>query len=563
MLLVFGAVTVRLVHLQVVAPEDHAERGVAQRVRTVALPAARGSIFDRNGNELALSVRQHAVWADPALVGDPVGHAAALAPVLKVKEAELRRRLASEGSRFVYLARQVDDQAAAEVSALHLEGVALLDEPRRFRPAGGLAVSVLGDVDPDNRGISGLELEHEERLAGAPGELLVERGADGRTIAAGERRLSPPTRGDDLVLTIDRSLQYHVERSLADQVAATDARGGMAVAMDPDSGEVLALASIGRGGDGEPRPTAHNAALTSVFEPGSVGKVMTLSAVLEEDVRSPSDVLTVPDSLQVGPKSFTDSERHAPLPLSVTDILAQSSNVGTILLAQELGMPRLDDYLRRFGLGTTTGLGFPGESGGILPDPEERSSTSIGSVSIGQGIAVNAVQMLAAVNVVANGGTYVQPTLVRSVVDAHGTEHPASPAERHEVVSRETAEEMRAMLIRAVDEGTGVNAQVAGYEVAGKTGTARKPSTSFRGYEPGAYMAVFAGFVPAQRPELSLIVVLDEPHPYYGGIVAAPVFADIAQYALRLFRVPPPTEVEVASLPPAGMPPAGRALPRD
>ncbi|MDP9020546.1 MAG: penicillin-binding transpeptidase domain-containing protein, partial [Actinomycetota bacterium] len=246
-----------------------------------------------------------------------------------------------------------------------------------------------------------------------------------------------------------------------------------------------------------------------------------------------------------------------------SDILARSSNVGTILLAQELGMDRLDHYLRRFGLGSPTGIGFPGESGGIIPDPEERSSTSIGSMAIGQGIAVNAVQMLAAVNVVANGGTYVQPTLVRSVVDGHGTEHPASPAGRHEAVSPETAREMEAMLTRAVSEGTGINAQVAGYHVAGKTGTARKPSTSFRGYEPGAYMAVFAGFVPAQQPELSLIVVLDEPRPYYGGIVAAPVFADIAEYALRLFRVPPPAEVEVASLPPAGMPPTGGALPRD
>jgi cell division protein FtsI (penicillin-binding protein 3) len=560
---VFAAVGVRLVHLQVIAPDDHAERGVAQRVRTVALPAERGSIFDRNGNELALSVRQHAVWADPALVGDPAGHAAALAPVLGVERSELHRRLTAEGSRFVYLARQVEDDVADQVSGLDLDGVDLLDEPRRVRPAGDLAAAVLGDVDPDNRGVSGLELEHQERLAGTPGELLLERGADGRTIAAGERRLSPPTRGDDLVLTIDRSLQYHVEQALAGQVAGTDARGGMAVAMDPDSGEILAMASIGRDGEGEPRPTAHNAALTSVFEPGSVSKVLTLSAVLEEGLRAPADVLTVPDTLQVGPKQFSDSERHEPLPLTVTDILATSSNVGTIMLAQQLGMERMDDYLRRFGLGQPTGLGFPGESGGILPDPEEASSTSIGSVSIGQGLAVNAVQMLAAVNVVANGGTYVQPTLVRSVVDGSGTEHPAPAAPRHQAVSPETAGEMKAMMARAVSDGTGVNAQVAGYEVAGKTGTARKPSTSFRGYEPGAYMAVFAGFVPAQKPELSLIVVLDEPHPYYGGIVAAPVFADIAEYALRLFRVPPPPEVEVASVPPAGMPPSGGALPRD
>lgn len=560
-LFAFSGVTLRLGHLQVVAPEAYAERGMSQRLHVAEIPAERGSIFDRNGNELALSVNQHAVWADPLVVADPAAAARALAPLLGVDEDDLKDGLTGD-ARFVYLARQVDDATADEVAGLEIEGVELLDEPQRFRPAGELAVSLLGEVDIDNRGLSGLERQFEERLAGAPGELLVERGPDGATIVGGDHRVRPATRGDDLVLTIDRSLQYQVERSLAEQVVATDANGGMAVVMNPGNGEILAMASIGAAGESaSPRPTSDNAPLTSVFEPGSVSKVMTLSALLEEGMVVPDDVMSVPDSLEVGPKRFTDSSPHETQPMSVAEVLSQSSNVGTIMLAQELGAERLDDYLRTFGLGQPTGLDFPGESAGLVPELEDWASTSLGSIAIGQGVAVTAVQMLSAINAVANDGLQVEPRLVSGVIDAAGQEHPIQEPSSRPVISSGTAEEMTAMLVKAVTDGTGINASVDGYEVAGKTGTAQKPSTEIRGYEPGAYMGVFAGFVPAEDPQLSAIVVLDEPHPYYGGVVAAPVFAEIAEYALRLFRVPPPVgsgpvEVETG-------PPTVSAVPRD
>ena len=525
------------------APDAYVERGVAQRLRTVELPALRGSIFDRNGHELALAVRRHSVWADPLLVADPAGAASELATVLDADAEQLRQRLSVEGSRFVYLARQVDEQTAAAVSALDVDGVALLDEPRRFRPAGDLAVSVLGDVDIDGRGLSGLELQYDERLSGETGKLLVEKGTDGRTIVAGEQRLEPATRGDDLVLTIDRSLQFHAEQVLAAQVAATGADGGTAVVMEPDTGDVLAMASVGPALGGEPpRPTTDNAAVTSVFEPGSTNKVVTLAGVLEEGLATPAHTLSVADSLQVGPKRFSDSEPHPTRTMSVSEVLAQSSNVGTITLAQRLGGEKIDGYLRRFGFGRKTGLGFPGESAGLLPDLDDWASTTIGSIAIGQGVAVNAVQMLGAVNTVATGGVHVPPRLVRSFVDASGTERPAGVAGGGRVVSVETAGELREMLTDAVVDGTGGRAQVDGYQVAGKTGTARKPSTEVRGYESGAYMGVFAGFAPVHDPAVSIIVVLDEPHPYYGGVVAAPVFSEIAEYALRLLRVPPAAE---------------------
>lgn len=539
----FAGIAVRLVHLQVVAPDAYVERGVAQRLRTVELPALRGSIFDRNGQELALAVRQHSVWADPLLVLDPAVAAGRLAPVLGVGESQLRERLSAEGSRFVYLARQVDDETAAAVAALDLDGISLLDEPRRFRPAGDLALSVLGDVDVDGRGLSGLERQYDDRLAGETGKLLVEKGTDGRTIVAGEQRLEPATRGEDLVLTIDRSLQYEVEQALAAQVGETGADGGTAVVMVPDTGEILAMASVSAGdGDEPPTPTADNAALTSVFEPGSTNKVVTLSGVLEERVAAPDDTLVVPDSLQVASKRFSDSSPHPPETMSVAEILARSSNVGTITLAQRLGGAQVDEYLRRFGFGQKSGLDFPGETAGLVPDYEEWASTSIGSIAIGQGVAVNAVQMLGAFNTVANDGVRVAPRLVRSIVDAGGTERPTASGEAERVISVDTARDMKDMLAQAVADGTGTNAEVEGYPVAGKTGTARKPSTEVRGYETGAYMGVFAGFVPVDDPKLSIIVVLDEPHPYYGGVVAAPVFADIAEYGLRLLRVPPPVD---------------------
>ncbi len=539
-LLAFGLVAGRLVHLQVVAPDHYASIGHAQRVRSIALPADRGALFDRNGHELALSVPQHTVWADPRLVTDPRAYAAALGPILDLDPEVVRERLIRTGA-FVYLARQIDDERASRVRDLGLAGINVITEPRRFRPAGDLAAAVLGTVDLDNIGVSGLELHHDELLAGVPGELVVERALGGMTIPSGEHRLRPAERGADLVLTLDRSLQYEAERLLAEQIAATGAKGGMVVLMAPRSGDILAMASLraGAGDDPTPRPTRDNMAVTTVFEPGSVNKVITLAGAIEEGLFTADDVLVVPDRLRVSTHVFSDHERHPPERWSVSDILTRSSNVGTIMIAQELGRDRFDAYLRRFGFGERTALGFPAESAGLMLEPGGWSGTSIGSLPIGQGVSVTALQMLLAYNVIANDGVYVAPRLVKASVDADGTHREARPAATRPVVSGPTAVAMTDMLVRAVEEGTGVRARIEGYPVAGKTGTARKPLDGVRGYKPGAYMASFAGFVPADDPKLSMIVVLDEPHPIYGGVVAAPLFADLARYALRHLRIPP------------------------
>ena len=551
LLLAFVGVVARLVQVQVLDSGTYTAFGAAQRLQDVTLPADRGAIFDRNGNDLAVSIPQRTVWADPRLVEDPAATAAQLASLLSLdaqRTTDLTARLAKEGA-FTYVQRRVSDELADAIAAAEIPGIFLLEEPRRFTPAGDLARSVLGQVGVDNEGLSGLELQYDDLLTGVPGRLRVEQAPDGRTIAAGERRVEPAVRGDDLVLTIDRAMQYETERALAAQIVAKRAKGGTAVVTRPDTGEILALANLVRDPDtGEVVATGRNAAVTSVFEPGSVNKVVTVAAALEEGLVSPTTELVVPDRLQVGDHEFSDHDPHATEPYSVTRILSESSNIGTIKLAQMLGEKRFDSYLRRFGFGTKSGLGLPYEAAGILLPLDEYNATSLGSMPIGQGIAVTPLQMLAAYNVLANDGVYVPPKLVLETVDSEGTHHPTATGRTREVVSPATAARMRDMLVQVVAEGTGTRGGITGYSVAGKTGTARKPDPVRGGYEDAAgnyhYVSTFAGFVPAERPELSIIVVIDEPTgDIYGGSVAAPVFADLAQYGLRLFHIPPPLVV--------------------
>jgi len=543
------AVTLRLVQLQVIADDEYAARGLAQRLDTLPIPAERGTVFDRNGNELAMSVRQPTVFADPSLVVDPTATAARLAPVLMMDVAALEAKLLEPG-RFVYLARKIESDVAERVEALELAGIGIQEESMRVRPNGDLALSVLGSVNPDNVGATGLEFQMDSQLQGTPGEVLLERGPDGRTIAVGQRRLTPAHPGNDLVLTIDRSLQYEVERALAEQIVASNALGGTVVVMEPSTGEIYAMANLRATPEG-PVPTADNRAVTAVYEPGSVNKVITVAGALEEGLVTPETAYDVPDHLQVSIHRFSDHDPHPVTRWTVSDIVTTSSNIGTIMVAQQLGAEKIDEYLRRFGLGQPTGLEFPNQSNGIMLGLDEWTGTSIGSIPIGHGIAVNALQMLGVYNTIANDGVFVPPRLVQATVDADGKEHPVEAAEGHRVVSSQTADQLTAMLANVVANGTGVNAAIPGYTVAGKTGTARKPSTTHRGYVQGAYLATFAGFVPAESPRLSAIVVLDEPHPYYASLSSAPVFAKITQYALRQFRIPPPA----AAIPTEAAPP--------
>ena len=549
-----SAVILRLTQVQAVSAAQYEKLGANQRIRKITLAAERGAIFDRNGVDLALSVNQQTVWANPKVVTDPPGYAAKLAPVLNMDAKTLTERLSDKSHAFVYLARKVDDSTADAVKKLNLAGVDFVPESKRFYPAGTLAAPLLGGVGIDNDGLAGLEVQYDKTLAGKPGELTVEQDPEGRRIPQGYSRLEPAVRGSDLILSIDQSLQYELERSLIDAVSSSTAKGGMAIVEDTRTGGILAMANIAGDGAGGARPAGaneHNRAVTDVYEPGSTNKVITMSGAIEDGLVTPETRLTVPDKLPMANAVFEDHEPHPPINWSVTDILVNSSNVGTIMVGEKLGKTRLDHYLRAFGFGKKTGVGFPGEPAGLLLDPDHWYVTSMGTVPIGNGLAVSPLQMLQVYVTLANGGMYKPPKLVDATIDSDGVRHPVEAEAPHRVVSEATAGKLVSMLTQVVQTGTGTNAAVPGYLAAGKTGTARKPLEGARGYS-GNYVASFVGFVPAQDPRLAAVIVLDEPTPIYGGQVSAPVFARIMQYALRLERIPPP-----AVAPPAGAPGTG------
>jgi cell division protein FtsI (penicillin-binding protein 3) len=543
-LMAFGLLVGRLTYVQVVAGDRYAAFGMTQLLHTVYTPASRGSLLDRSGHVLAISVLQPTIVADPHLVTDPVAEAGSLAPALGMDQLKVLRLL-DRNADFVYLAREVDSSVGARVQALHLPGISVVHEPKGFQTDGPLASSLLGSVGVDGRGLSGLEYQYDGLLSGKPGKTVLERGPDGADIPGGVRSAQPARAGQSIELTLDQPLQYATEQALSNEIVTAKAKGGVAIVMSTRTGDILAMANLTAGQNGAPpKPSLSNAAVTSVYEPGSVIKGVIFAGAIEDRLISPSTTFSVPDQVSVAGSTFHDAESHGIETLSATDILAQSSNVGTIGIAEMMGKQRISNYLRAFGFGSFTGLRYPGESPGLLVDPSKWSGTAIAAVPIGQDEAVTPLQLLDAYNTIGNGGVSVTPRLARATVDPNGASHPLAPEPGHRVVSPRTTREMTSMLEQVVQspQGTGTAAAIPGYTVAGKTGTAQKPLANGRGYQPGAYMATFAGFAPAADPAVTAVVVLDQPTPIFGGAVAAPVFSQVVKYALRQLEIAPGTQ---------------------
>lgn len=552
---VLAALVGKLVSVQVLHADDYALRSADQSNEFQTLPAQRGRLYDRSGEVLAASVATASVWADPgafapgtAADGTPLPPAedlgeavSALAPLLGVEPTMLRDRLAVAGD-FVWLARQVSTEVGRAVEELGLAGIGVRPEPRRTYPAGALAAQVLGTTDIDGVGLGGMELQYDRSLVGQPGWLAFEQSRDGVVIPSGGREVQSPVPGTDVVLTLDRQLQYTAERVASETVEATGAVGASIVVLEVGTGQVLAMASAptvdlnDRGSLTE--DLLRNRAVTDQFEPGSVQKALTAAAAIEEGVVTPTTVLQVPDSYEVSGKVFTDAHEHAVEELTFADIIERSSNVGTIMVAEELGAEPLADWLTRFGYGRPTEVGFPGEAAGALRPVEEWWGTSLPTVAIGQGVAVTLLQAANAYATLANDGVAVRPSLVRGTVGSDGVLQPVPDTPGHRVVSTATASAVREMLTGAVhgDHGTGPLAAVPGHQVAGKTGTARKPRVDGRGYA-GTYIASFVGMAPADDPEVVVAVMVDEPTPIYGGLVAAPAFSQVMEEALRRSNV--------------------------
>lgn len=549
-----------LAERQTVSADRFRSIGEQQRSRAVALVGFRGALLDRDGAVLATSTPGQQLIADPQLIDDPAATAAAMASILGVDPATIIDALtpASEGDRFGVVAESIDEAtlerfvALAETDGMAglLNGIAVVPIEERIYPAGNLARPVVGKMGVD-RALYGIEWQFDEALQGQPGVDRHERSVFG-VISVGEREVEPASKGDDLFLTIDQNIQYVVEEALIEHCQDTLAESANAVVSDPRTGEILAMATVVRTESGECVVPIYNAPLVDVFEPGSVIKMVTAAAAVEELGWDSNTTFDVPNSIVVEDKEFFEHAEHPVAPYPVAQIIAQSMNVGTIMMGQAIGPERLSAYLAAFGFGTETGLGFKDEADGTVRPYDEWFGSDIGSISIGQGMLANTVQTAMAYNTIANDGVYLGPKLVHSIIDSEGEPQPQPAQVTRRVVSPETAAEVTKMLIAVVDPagiGTGTAAAVPGYTVAGKTGTAWKvfeDENGTVGYgSPGdrRYIVTFAGFLPADDPQLSIVIVVDEPQTQYSaGLVAAPVFADVAHYVVRIMGIAPEHE---------------------
>jgi cell division protein FtsI (penicillin-binding protein 3) len=539
MTLLFALLALRLVAVQALSGDHYSKISDSQLATTVQVPAQRGGIFDRNGAVLAVSVPTSNVVADPFLISAPGREAAQLSPILGLPVPQLQSDL-SEHSGFVYVARDVSQSVSTKVTSLDLAGIDLLPSSERVDPAGQLASPLVGTVGTNGDGQGGLEYQYNSLLSGHSGALDEQVSPSGVVLPGTARQVSRAKPGTGIELTIDEPLQYATEQSLSTAISDYHAKSGIAVVMNSHTGEILAMANLVAGPQaGQVTQAPQNLALTNVYEPGSVFKVVTFSAALNDGIITPQTTLEIPSSLNIDGWTFHDAESHPAEQLTATQVLAQSSNLGTIEIAQALGESRLAQQITALGFGKTTGLNYPGESPGLVkPDPSTWSGSDIGSTPIGQDDAVTAQQVLDMINTVATGGVFVPPRLVRGTVSSDGTVQATRAPASHRVLSTQVASEMTTMMEQVVQDGTAVSAGVPGYSVAGKTGTAQIPDPVHGGYIPGAYMATFAGFAPAQDPALSAIVVLEQPNPIFGGVVAAPVFSQVMQYALHRYGIP-------------------------
>jgi cell division protein FtsI (penicillin-binding protein 3) len=540
MILALGGIVVRLGVLQVRESQTYAALGEEQRLRTEQLGARRAEILDRNGSPLAITLDARDVYADPSLVTDPLGEAAALADVLGVSRKDLLPGLTDTSTTFAYLDRGVSLDVANTVSDLGLPGIGLLPSERRYYPSGSLAAQVVGVVNVDGVGITGLERQYDASLSGTPGARTVELSAMGQEIAGGVQIDREPQPGPDLELTIDRQMQFQTQRYLRQTVEANHARGGTVIVMDPATGDIYAMATYPTF---DPNAFANanegslvNRAVTDTWEPGSVNKTITAAAALQSGAVRPTDTFAVPATRTIEGYTIHDAEPHAVESMTLGDVIAHSSNVGISLVADRVGSDRLERTFRAFGFGSPTGVGFPGEAAGLM-QAGPWSQLTRATVSFGAGVAVSPLQMATVYATIANGGTYVPPRLVRATISPDGTTTPVPAGARHHVLSTATTHTLTEMLAYAVADGTGYNAQIGGYQVAGKTGTAKKVDTA--GHYIDRYVASFIGFLPASRPRVVVASIIDEPETVYGGVAAAPLFQHVARYAIQRLGIEP------------------------
>ena len=538
-------IALRLIYLQVFRYGTFEQRAQHQQQRTEEVSAPRGIIFDRNGQELAMSINVDSVFAVPAEMPKPASTISLIARITKQDPRELLAKCEASKS-FCWLARKPDPEISARIRSLNLRGVYFQKESKRYYPKGDLAAQVLGYVGMDDSGLSGIEREYESQLHGRPGAMLISVDARKKWFGSVEKQ---PTSGQNVVLTIDEKIQYIAERELQVAMEQTKAVAGTVIVENPRTGEILALAN---------RPTFNpnlskeitpeklkNHAVSDVYEPGSTFKLVTISGALEEKVTRPDEVFDCQmGAIVYNGMRIRDSKPHGLL--TVADVLAESSDVGSIKIGLRLGEDRFYRYIRAFGFGQQTGIELPGETRGLTKPVSRWSKVSIAAISMGQEIGITPLQLGGLISTMANNGVYVAPRITAATLQPQNTPQRVAfqPVNEHRVVSSLTAAQMRQMMQGVVLHGTGKKALLIGYSSAGKTGTGQKVDPATHAYSHTKYVASFAGFAPINNPAVTIVVVLDSAVGLHqGGQISAPVFSRIAQQVLEYLHTPHDLEI--------------------
>lgn len=541
----------RLAWIQFVQGEWLRQKAIENRMDDVKVPATRGTIYDRNGKELVASVSADSIMAFPADVkkGEPEKIAWELAAILNVDYKEVYKKITQNKSS-VWIKRKVELSKSKLIRAKNLKGIEIYEERQRSYPNGKLAAHVLGFVGTDNTGLNGIEMTMNKELSGIPGRIVAEKDANGREIPQAMHKYIEPVPGSSLILTLDETIQYFAERELDKVVEKYKPKGASIIVMDPKTGGILAMANRPDFDPNKysefPQENWRNNAIWLNYEPGSTFKIITTAGALEEGVVRPEDRFYDPGYVMVADRRIKCWKPGGHGAQSFVEVVQNSCNPGFVKIGLDLGKERFYKYIKAFGFGQRTGIPLAGESKGIVIPEKNAKPISIATISIGQSISVTPIQLITAVSAVANDGVLLKPQLVKEIRSADGQQvKKIEPEVVKEVLSKSTAKQVTGLLEKVVsEEGTGADAVVEGYRLAGKTGTAQKAEKG--GYVQGKYVASFAGFGPVDNPQIAVLVVIDEPQggAYYGGVIAAPVFRDLARDILRYLNVPPQVNPE-------------------
>lgn len=531
----------RLVVVQFFKSSWLLEKAIDQRVRDIPVEAKRGTIYDRNGKEMAIAINVESVYAIPAEITDREKTASQLASILNLEQDQILRKI-KQRSAFVWLQRKIDPEKARQVKNINLPGIGLTQESRRHYPQSTLAAHVLGFSGIDSQGLDGIEATYDAHLRGKKGQIVIEYDAGGREIPNASHKFIPPTDGDDVYLTIDQVIQFIIERELDRVMQETQAKAATIIIMQPQTGEILALANrptYDPNQFGEYSPKLwRNIALSNSYEPGSTFKILTAAAGLQEKVVKQTDSFYDPGYAEVQGRHIRCWRAGGHGSQTFLEVVKNSCNPGFIAVGLRLGRDSFYNYLEQFGLGKPTNIDLPGEAKGILIPREQIKPINIATMSMGQSIAITPIQLLTVAAAIANDGLLLKPQIVREIRTKEGQlAYSFQPEPVRQVIAPETSRELRGILEQVVADGTGKNAYIAGHRIAGKTGTAQKVGAG--GYQQGSYIASFVGFAPADNPRVVMLVVIDEPQgAYYGGQIAAPVFGQVMKDVLQYLKIP-------------------------